>query len=141
MGLDPTTNAESPTTPADSALLNKPAMWFGATAQPDGYVFMNVQGKVDTTADMSGTAAQMQPFVYKIGTNANYKQITMPDKNFSITPNSVIFGHIIIDYSKVFGSLLLYQSANLSVTTAAANTMAPGTTVANNITTLFRYEE
>jgi len=141
VGLDAATNQLSPTTPSDSALLNKPAMWFSSSVQPDGYVFMNVQGKIDTTADASGTNAQMQPFTFKIGTNANYKQVTMPDKNFSIVPDQVQFGHIIIDYTKLFNGLQLYQPANFSVTTAAANASAPATTIANNIPQMFFYEQ
>jgi hypothetical protein len=141
VGLDQTANQENPTTPSDSALLNKPQMWFGASAQPDGYVFLNVQGKIDTTANASGTEAQMQSFVYKIGTNANYKQIIMPDKNFSIAENQTEYGHITIDYSKIFNGTKLYQPANLSVATTSANSTAPATVIVNNLSSMFIYEQ
>lgn len=141
VGFDPATNALSPTTPSDSAILNKPAMWFGSSAQPDGYVFMNVQGKVDTTAGATGTTAQMQPFTIKIGTNANARTITMPDKNYTILKDQVQYGHVVIDYSKVFNGLQLNQSSNLSVTTAASNSVAPATTIVNNLSSMFIYEQ
>ncbi len=137
VGLDAATNALNPSASADSAILKKTEMWFGSTAQPDGYIFMNVQGAIDTSSDLSGTTV---PFVYKIGTNANYKQVTMPDKNFSIIKDQVEYGHIIIDYNKLFSGISLNQSINLLITTASANISAPATTVANNIPLMFRYE-
>ncbi len=140
VGLDPTTNQMSPTTPSDSALLNKPAMWMSISAQPDGYVFFNLQGKIDTTYDASATIAQMQPFVYKIGTNANLKQISMPDKAYSIVKDQATYSHIYIDVMKLFSGIQLNQPANLSVTTVSANSMSTATTIVNNIPLMFRYE-
>lgn len=140
VGLDAKTNALEPTTPSDSAVLNKPEMWFNKTAQPDGYVFMNLQGKIDTTANGTGTAAQMQPFSYKIGTNANYKQVLMGNKNFTVEDGKTIFGHIVIDYSKLFSGIDLSQKANLSVANAAANNSVIATKLVNNMSTMFIYE-
>ncbi len=141
VGLDATTNASSPSSSADTSILNRTDMWFSSTAQPSGYVFMNVQGKIDTTTAGNGTAAQMQPFVYKIGTNANYTQITMSDKNFTVVEGQPIFGHLIIDYSKLFSGIALNQSANLSVATVGANTSAVATKIVNNIPSMFSYEQ
>lgn len=141
VGLDPAANAENPTANGDSTILNRPEMWFGATAQPDGYVFMNVQGKIDTTSDMSGSPAQMQSFTYKIGTNANYKQISLPDKNFTVLPGQVEYGHVLINYNKLFNGVQLNQAGNLSVTTAAANSSPAAATIINNIPLMFSYEE
>jgi hypothetical protein len=140
VGLDPTTNALNPTTPSDSAVLNKPDMWFGKTAQPDGYVFMNLQGKIDTTTNANGTAAQMQPFSYKIGTNANWKQVTMGDRNFTVEEGKSQFGHLIINCTKLFNGIALNQAANLSVTTASANSSAIAAKIVNNIPSMFIYE-
>jgi hypothetical protein len=137
VGLDPTTNALSPTTPSDSAILNRPEMWFSKTAQPDGYVFMNIQGKIDTSSTLDKTPV---PFAYKIGTNANYKQVTMGIKNFTVEEGKAVFGHIIIDYNRLFNGVQLNQLANLSVTTAAANSSAIATKIANNIPSIFVYE-
>ena len=137
VGLDAATNTLSPTTPSDSAILNKPAMWFGSSAQPDGYVFMNLQGKIDTSATLDKTPV---PFTYKIGTNANYKQVIMGEKNFTVEEGKAIYGHIIIDYSKLFNGIQLNQLSNLSVTTASANSSTIATKIANNIPSMFIYE-
>ncbi len=137
VGLDPVTNSMNPTSSSDSILLNKPAMWFGSTAQPDGYVFLNVQGAIDTTTDMTGTPI---PFAFKIGTNANYKQVTMSDKNFSIINDQVEYVHLRIDYNRLFSGLQLNQNSNLSVTTVLANAVAPATVISNNISAMFSYE-
>lgn len=141
VGLDANTNQLNPSASPDSVLLKTASMWFGAAPQPDGYVFLNVQGKIDTTYDASATVAQMQPFVFKIGTNANYKQVSMPDKNFTVVKDQAVFGHIIIDYYKLFAGVALNHASNLSVTTASANNVSPATTIANNIPLMFRYEE
>jgi hypothetical protein len=138
VGLDAATNLLNPTATADSVILNKPAMWYGSTAQPNGYIFLNVQGTIDTSSNMSGAMAN---FAYKIGTNTNYKQITMPDKNFSVVENQVVFGHIIIDYSLLFTGIQLNHSTNLSVITPADNSNALTTALVNNIPTMFKYEE
>lgn len=137
VGLDTETNAKNPKAVADSTILNTPSMWFGNAAQPDGYVFMNVQGKIDTSADLSGTPI---PFSYKIGTNAHYKQVTMEGKNFAIVKGEVTFGHIIIDYSKLFSGVALNQLSNLSINTASDNQSAIAQKIANNIPSMFIYE-
>ena len=112
-------------------------MWFGSTAQPDGYVFMNLQGKIDTSANLN---KPLVPFSYKIGTNANYKQVTMGVKNFTVEEGKAVFGHIIIDYNRLFNGVQLNQMGNLSVTTASANSSAIATKIANNIPSIFLYE-
>lgn len=141
VGLDAATNATTPTTSPDSAILNRPEMWFGNTVKPDGYIFMNLQGKIDTTADASGTTAQMVPFAYKIGTNDHYIQINMPDKNYTVLQNQVEFVHVLIDYYKLFNGMNLGNNSNLSVLTATANASAPGPVLVANIPLMFKYEE
>jgi hypothetical protein len=137
VGFDASTNLLNPTTPTDSAILNKPAMWFGGTAQPDGYVFMNVQGTIDTSSNLSGAFA---PFVYKIGTNANNTQVTMPDQNLTVTENQVTYRHIIIDYSQLFKGIQLNNSSNLSITTVGENNNALAKEIVSNIPYMFQYE-
>jgi len=141
VGLDATTNAKTPTA-ADSAL-NHPDMWFGSSAQPDGYVFVDLEGSVDTTAAGNGSTALMQPFTYKIGTNAHLNTVTMPDHTpvYSIAKDESQFVHIIIDYSKLLNGVPLNNSANLSVKTAADNNSAVSNTISNNVPSMFRYEE
>ena len=137
VGLNPTTNALTPTTPSDSAILNRPNMWFGSTAQPDGYVFMNLQGTIDTSANMD---KPLVPFAYKIGTNANYVQVTMGEKNFSVVEKQIAFSHINIDYSRLFNGIQLNQLGNLSVKTTAANSSAVAAKIVGNIPSMFIYE-
>ncbi len=137
VGLDATTNALSPANSPDSIILNKPAMWFGSTAQPEGYVFTNIQGTIDTSATMDQTPV---PFGYKIGTNANVVQVNMPDQNYSVLTGQTEYCHIIIDYSKLFTGIQLNQTGNLTVSTPADNSSGIASQIKGNIASMFRYE-
>jgi hypothetical protein len=138
VGLDASTNANSPTS---GSIFNTPAMWFNSSfSSSDGYVFVNFQGKIDTTTNANGTVANMQPFTYKIGTNAHLTNINMPEQDFSVTANQQQFVHIIIDYSKLLTGVQLNQSANLAVNSVSANSSTIANKVAANISTLFHYE-
>jgi hypothetical protein len=137
VGLDPTTNLLNPMMPSDSALLNKSEMWFNNTAQPDGYIFMNVQGKIDTSANRN---KPLVPFSYKIGTNAHSVQVNLGDKNFTVEEGKSIFGHLWIDYSKLFNGIPLNLAPNLSVKTVQDNSSALAAKIANNIPSMFIYE-
>lgn len=137
VGLDAATNASQPTASADSTILNKADMWFGATAQPDGYVFMNIQGAIDTSAGLSGS---MAPFVYKIGTNANYKQVTVTGINITIVKGQAETVHIVADYNRLFNGITLNQSANRFITTPSDNNTALATAVVNNMLQMFKPE-
>jgi hypothetical protein len=137
VGLDPASNLRDPSA---SAILNRSEMWLGSSAQPDGYVFFNVQGTVDTSAAANGTIAQMQPFSYRIGTNANYKLVSMPDANYSVLPNQTQYVHLLVDYSKLFNGVQLNNAANLTVDSAADNATGLAATIRDNIPTMFSYE-
>jgi hypothetical protein len=136
VGLNPTQNALTPVA-ADSTL-NQPAMWFGATAQPSGFVFVNFQGTIDTTT--AGTGTLLYPFSYKIGTNTNLKNVLMPNQNFAVSPNQIQYVHIIVDYSKLFTGIQLNNNSNLMMNTIAANATGLGVQLTNNIPLMFRYE-
>ena len=140
IGLDPVTNALASS--ADTSL-NHPEMWFGIAAQPSGYIFVNLQGKIDTTANATGTIAQMQPFVYKVGTAAHYNTVTMPDHSpvYTVTNGQITFSHITIDYNKLFTGVMLNNNANLNVATPADNTSTISNTISANIPSMFSYEE
>ena len=140
VGLDSATNLKIPSGTPDS-LLNKPAMWFGSSAQPQGYIYVSLQGKIDTTTKGNGTEAQMQPFSYKIGTKANYKQVVMPDQNFTVFPNQQEYIHIIINYMQLLNGIQLNKSSNLSVSSLSDNVTALGKAISNNIPSMFHYEE
>jgi hypothetical protein len=141
VGLDATTNKMTPTT-ADSAL-DHADMWFGSAAQPDGYIFVNAEGTIDTTTAGNGTVAQMQSFMYHIGTNAHLNTVTMPNHSpvYSFTVNQAQYVHIIIDYSKLFNGVQLNNSTNLMIHTATDNVTTISNTVSGNISAMFSYEE
>ena len=115
-------------------------MWLGSTAQPDGYVFVNFKGSIDTTAAAIGTTAQMQPFSYLIGTNANYRKVNMPDNNYSVTAGQIQYVHLIIDYNMLFNGIQLNHNSNLTVASVADNATPLGTAISNNIASMFSYE-
>ncbi|MBK8778541.1 MAG: hypothetical protein IPO25_14515 [Saprospiraceae bacterium] len=137
VGLDGLTDKLIPSTSSDSSILNRPEMWFSNSAQPDGYIYMNVQGKIDTSATLNKPPV---PFAYKIGTNKNYIQITMPEKELVAEEGQILFGHIIIDYNKLFNGVDLRQVDNLSITTPSSNSSALASKIVNNIHSMFIYE-
>lgn len=140
VGLDATANQKAST--ADSNL-NHADMWFGASAQPNGYVFVNVQGTIDTTTNAMGTVSQMQPFTYMIGTNAHLNQVSMPDHSpvYNVIKDQTTFVHIIIDYNKLFNGVQLNKGGNLMVMSASDNTSAISNTISSNVPFMFSYEE
>jgi len=136
VGLSPTQNAQAATT----STLNHSEMWFGSSAQPDGYVFLNFQGKIDTTAAANGADNQMASFSYKIGTNANYKQVILPSQTITVIPNQINYVHIIADYNKLFTGIQLKDLANLSISTVNDNSSALAVQVRDNIPSMFSLE-
>jgi len=137
VGLGATANATAPAS-ADS-VLNQPAMWFGNPPQTSGgFVFVNFQGTIDTTTAANGTV--MVPFSYKIGTNTNLKNVTLPDQNFTVSPNQIQFVHMYIDYAMLFDGVQLNNINKLSMNTVVDNATALGTQLANNIAMMFSYE-
>lgn len=137
VGLDPTTNKKNPTV---GEVLNDSDMWFGSTAQPEGFVFLNFQGKIDTTTHANGTDTQMKQFMYFIGTDANYKKVIMPDKNFSIIPDQTEYLHISADYNRLFNGVQLNKSSDLTVMTISENSSDLAKKISDNIPLMFNYE-
>ncbi|MBI4945632.1 MAG: hypothetical protein HY840_04435 [Bacteroidetes bacterium] len=137
VGLSAATNSTSPIL-SDSAL-NRPDMWFGSSAQPSGFVFVNFQGKIDTTTAANSAVSQMQPFVYKIGTNAHLKNVSMPVQNFTVSPNQMSAIHLSVDYSKLFIGIQLNLNSNLNIASSADNTRTLATQITNNIPLMFSY--
>ncbi len=138
VGLNSTTNHQ---TPKNSNLtLYRPDMWFGATVQPDGFIFMNFQGMIDTSVAANNLPAQMQNFCYKIGTDANIIKVSMPVENYTVLPNKTAYIHMYIDYNKLLTGVQLNNSTNLTVATAADNSSAIATMIKNNIPSMFTYE-
>ena len=137
VGLTTPENAMAPA--VNDSTLNTRPMWFDAAAQPSGYVFVNFQGKIDTTASGHGTVAQMQPFSIKIGTNANLVNTQLNDKNYTVSPNQTQYVHLMIDYNMLFMGVNL-NTANLTMNTVAANSTALGLQYKFNISMMFMYE-
>jgi hypothetical protein len=82
VGLSPVSNQTDPSTQSSSSPLSpqNPSMWFGNTTK--GYIFMNVQGKVDTS--VMNTGLVNFPISYQIGTNALLKTVIMPNLAFAV---------------------------------------------------------
>ena len=139
VGLSAMENAKTPV--AGDTVFYRPEMWFGNTAQPQGFVFLNVQGKIDTTALGNGTEDQMVQFTYKIGTAASLKQVVMPDQNFSVFPNQIEYVHMLINYMKIFDGIDLSKASNLSVQSTTDNSGSVATQIVNNIPGMFSYEK
>ena len=137
VGLNSTLNALAPSNSTYSSLLNKPEMWFTDPFQSNGYVFANIQGKVDTTLAKNGS---LIPFSYKIGTNENLIQVNLPEKNFTVSEGMLSYAHLLIDYSKVFDGIQLNQLSNLSINSIGDNSSALAATIKNNISSMFHFE-
>lgn len=138
VGFDSLTSIKTPISP--DTVFNHPEMWFFQTAQPQAYIFVNFQGKIDTTVKANGTNSQMVPFTYKIGTYQNAKSVSMPNENFSILPSQTQYVHIIINYMKLLDGIDLVNSANLSIPGIQANSSSFAEQVASNIPKMFSYE-
>jgi len=138
VGLNATENNISPA--LNDSVFYRPEMWFGTSAQPSGYIFVNIEGKIDTTANGNSTVAQMAPFSYKIGTIANSKQVILPDNNFTVLPNLAEYVHVTVNYMKLFEGVDITKSYNLSVQNQVDNTGATAKQIMNNIPNMFRYE-
>lgn len=131
LGLSSLANKIDPAYPADSA------MWFSSANIADGYVFLNVQGMIDTSETMSGN---LVPFAYKIGTNANYKQINLPEKNFTIVKGEVTYAHLMADYNRLFNGINLTQNSNLFIKGSADNATPLAQKIVANLSSIFIYE-
>jgi hypothetical protein len=137
VGLTPTVNKLEPTTTGYTNLLNQSEMWFTSKVQPEGYVFLNFAGRIDTTANRVG---EQVPFEYKIGTDANIVQVEMPQQNFSIFKDVVGYVHMKIEYDKLFDGIQLSDNANLHVKTTTDNALPIVQTIKKNLPKLFIYE-
>ncbi len=137
VGLSSSTNASTPG--SSDAALNKPEMWFGSSAQPQGFVFVNFQGSIDTAA-IPSVSNTMVPFVFKIGTNAMLRNVQMPALSYTVLADQAVEEHLIIDYAKLLNGIQLNNPNNLTVATAADNTNPVASQIANNISSCFLYE-
>lgn len=139
IGVSAADNSIAPSSFASTHALNNTDMWFGNTIQ--GYMFVKVEGKADTTAAQTG--ANLMPFVYEIGGATNLRTVTMPTRTGSMVPYILTSGgtqyvHMTCDFSKLLSGVNFKTDNNLTSPTANP-TLA--TTIANNIGSMFEYEE
>lgn len=137
VGLPSAVNASIP---SGTGNLNKPDMWFSSTAQANNYIFMNASGKIDTTAAMDATDAEMVSFVYKIGTNNNVVHVSMPNQNVSVQPNTMAYIHMEADYAELFKGLDLKKEENLTIATTADNASSISVDITAKMANMFKYE-
>jgi hypothetical protein len=137
VGVSDSTNMATPA--ISDPNLYQPSMWFGASAQPEGFVFINFQGAIDTTAAADG--ADLIPFAYKIGTSANRVTVTMPDQNHTIVPDQQDVYHILANYAGLLDGIQLNNADNLQLTSAAQNSSLLASQLVANIAGMFDYEQ
>jgi len=136
IGLSNTDNASTPSS-SDHALY-QPTMWFGSTPQPEGFVFINFQGSVDTTTNANGS--QLIPFVYKIGTNEHRVTVTLPDQPYTVVPDELTVIHLSADYGKLLNGIPLNKIENLNIATAEANAWSWIVDIETNMAAIIQYE-
>ncbi|MFI5148402.1 MAG: MbnP family protein [Bacteroidia bacterium] len=133
-GLDPDMNSASPLSYSSGSIFatQNPAMWFGSIAR--GYMFLNVQALVDTSASHTGPVNQ--PVSYQTGTASMLRTVNFPYKPFSVVTNMTTFVHITCD----FGKLLQGIDFKTQSTATPFNNAVVANQIANNIPGMFRYE-
>lgn len=137
VGLDSATNSATPA--ASDILLHQPSMWFSPTPQPDGFVYINFSGTIDTAAAPNGANA-MIPFNYKLGTSSAFTRITMPDQSFTVTPGQDQYIHLSADYAMLFMGVKLNKASNLNITTPSGNNTMLGNMMGNMSHMMFTYK-
>ena len=101
VGLDAATNTSSPAQHASGPLSSQtPSMWFG---DGQGYIFMNIQGKADTSATQNGLVNI--PFSYQVGTSDLERKVDLPNHSFSMVSGVAQILDIKADYSVFLSSL------------------------------------
>jgi hypothetical protein len=141
VGIDASTNATNPSAHTGILGLQNPSMWFGNTTQ--GYIFMNVQGYADTTANHTGTANQY--FSYQLGGNAQLKTINMPTmtSNLAVTTSSTnalpAEFHIICDYGVLLNNINFKTQTTASPFGTSVE-QATAEQIWNNLPNMFSYE-
>lgn len=137
VGLPANVNAQIP---SGTGKLNQSDMWFSSTAQANNYIFMRASGKIDTTAAMDASDADMVPFVYKVGTNNNRVSVSMPNQTVSVQPNTMAYIHMEADYAELFEGLDLTNEDNLTITTTGDNASSLAIDITSNMVNMFKYE-
>ena len=98
------------------------------------------EGSIDTSA--SGSSGNLVPFKFKFGTSGRTVSMGNHQTQFNsvigISPNSIGYVHMMVDYAKLFTGIQLKDSARINITNPSdANAAA----IADNIHLMFEYEE
>ncbi|MFL5729124.1 MAG: MbnP family protein [Cytophagaceae bacterium] len=107
-----------------------PSMHFATN--PEGYIFMNVSGVLDSTSAMNGVPDYS--FNYQVGIDSLVKHKQMPDLPFTILPNQTEFIHMYADFSKLF------QGVNVKTENSGSKGDVVSQKIAHNIHNIFIYE-
>jgi hypothetical protein len=133
VGIDAATNATLPSSYAATSVLSpqKPSMWFNSS---QGYIFMNIQGRVDTSAKNDHSVNF--PISYKIGGNDLLKTVNLPARTLSVAANVNERIHLIADYAKLLNGLNFKTQNNVT----PGNNNALAVQMASQIPLMFKYE-
>ncbi|MEI6815286.1 MAG: MbnP family protein [Bacteroidota bacterium] len=137
VGVDDVSNHVNPANFASSSPLyiQNPSMWFGSTSS--GYMFMNVQGMADTSANNNGTVNF--PFTLQLGTSSDLRTVNMPNTPFTITAKIDNYYHMMADYGKLFqGVSFMAFNANNNYTVSPFTSPSAATQIADNIANMFK---
>jgi hypothetical protein len=144
LGLDQTTN-KTDAASQTGVLSKENNMWFGSTDK--GYIFLNVAGGMDTSANHSGKTDQT--FAYQFGSNAYLRTVTMPSMaSVGLSPVAVSPDntaglpaqfHMLCD----FGALLqtIKNKTKNPVATPFNSDSLDVKALLNNLPAAFRYEQ
>ena len=142
VGLDNTSNSEQPYAFTNTGYVSNATMYYDST---QGYMAMKLLGFADTTAAQTG--ANRVPFLYEIASAIDRKTVTMPTRGtgtyasypvYTVINGGTTYIHVICDYGKLLAGIDFKTQDNTDTYTSNPGT---ATIIANNITSMFRYEE
>jgi hypothetical protein len=141
VGVDAANNHTDPAAHVSTDVLatQSPSMHF--VDLTTGYIFMAVEGLVDSSA--AGTGTPTKTFSYHIGTDALLGAVTMGDHSvwpytvYTATAGSSMTVHLIADYGKLFNGI----DMNANNVTNTTDNLPLATSLAHNISSMFIYED
>lgn len=131
VGVDSLTNStvEPESWPAGHALsVNNPNYTYWSWSS--GYVFIRLEGKVDTTLAANGTPNY--PFVFHVGTNGMLRTVNL-SKTFTVEDGDNVSFDVHVDYAEMLAGIDLRTENE----THTMNDMPTASAVANNATNAF----
>lgn len=126
IGVDSSANFNDPSTWPDAHALSSSSSTHDHWSWNTGYVFMKLEGSVDSTAAMNGTTNA--PFVYHVGT-MNFLRTVDLAVNFTVPESGEGEVHLNVDIAKFFDGIDLTSEFD----THTMNNMPLAGMVADNI--------